>query len=265
MQTPLRQPRSDFPVTAFTLTELLVVIAVLALLATTQLPALTRAKAPVKFTQCQNNLRQIGQATLIYKDENNDAFPYGSRIRGTGDLLDPTGWPMQLLHYLGGYKANVQPIVYVCPCELRTASGWAFQVHYAANRNLLSDVDDLPQAIFGYQVRRPAMFWAFIEKSPAQFCNIRSGSLGVILSTWNYPPGSPEMRRHNGGTSSVAADGHVEWLRMPPYQPDAPPPSNLLELGDCANGQNPASSWLNNGNRVKLFSRYKQSAGGAAF
>lgn len=254
---------------AFTLTELLVVIAVLTLLAATQLPALTRAKAPVKHTQCMNNLRRIGQATMVYKDDNLDAYPFGNRVTGsgigTGSVLDPSGWPVQLTRYLGGYGSTNQPPAYVCPNENGVAGGWAFQVHYAANRYLLSDVADLPQAILGSQVRKPSLFWAFIEKHPSQICSMRSGSLAnPILAAWNVPPGSPELRRHNGGMSSVAADGHVEWLRTPLYQPGSPPPANFMELGDCANGSNPASSWLN-GDRVKLYTRYQQVIGGSAF
>jgi prepilin-type N-terminal cleavage/methylation domain-containing protein/prepilin-type processing-associated H-X9-DG protein len=60
---------------AFTLTELLVVIAILALLTATQLPALSRAKVPVKHTQCMNNLRQLGLALQIHVSDTRK-FPY---------------------------------------------------------------------------------------------------------------------------------------------------------------------------------------------
>jgi prepilin-type N-terminal cleavage/methylation domain-containing protein len=254
---------------AFSLTELLVVIAILTLLASTQLPALTRAKVPMKYTQCLNNLRQIGYATLLYKDENNDAYPFGNRVSGpgvgSGSVLDLSGWPMQLLRYLGGYVPTNQPRTYICPSESGFAANWAFQVHYTANRYLLSDVNELPQAILGSHVRKPSQFWMFIEKSPFDYCNMRSGSLAnPILFAWNYPPGSPQLRRHNGGTTSVAADGHIEWLRMPLYRPGAPPPSNFVELGDCANGSNPGSTWVD-GPQVKLFTRYQQVLGADAF
>jgi prepilin-type N-terminal cleavage/methylation domain-containing protein len=257
--------------TAFSLIELLVVIAILALLAVTQLPALSRAKAPVKFTQCMNNLRQIGQATMLYRADNNDCYPYGYRIQ-MYNVTNSYGWPMQLLRYLGGYKTNVQPRVYVCPNVMDPANpAYAFEVHYQSNRRLLSDVDNTDQPVRGSQVRRPPMYWMFIEKAPYGLCNITSGALGnPILVYWNYPPGSPEYRRHNGGMCSVAADGHAEWLRMPPYLGDSKTvPFNFLELGDCASGVNPASSWAqvnpHNGTRVKLWCRYRQAIGGDAF
>src|SRR5262249_5243600 len=67
---------------AFTLTELLVVLAVLALLVVTQLPALTRSHTPTKLIQCQNNLRLLGAAALMYKDANADTYPVTTKISG---------------------------------------------------------------------------------------------------------------------------------------------------------------------------------------
>jgi prepilin-type N-terminal cleavage/methylation domain-containing protein/prepilin-type processing-associated H-X9-DG protein len=60
------------PKRAFTLVELLVVIAVIGILASLLLPALGRAKARARSIQCLNHLKQLGVATLIYADENQD-------------------------------------------------------------------------------------------------------------------------------------------------------------------------------------------------
>jgi prepilin-type N-terminal cleavage/methylation domain-containing protein len=60
---------------AFTLIELLVVIAVIAVLASLLLPALGRTKDQGRNTVCVSQLRQLGVATRVYADDNNNILP----------------------------------------------------------------------------------------------------------------------------------------------------------------------------------------------
>src|SRR5690349_3317916 len=68
MKTPIRTEAGR----AFTLVELIVVIAIIAILASLLLPALSRGKAKAQAAVCQSNLKQLVLGWILYADDNDD-------------------------------------------------------------------------------------------------------------------------------------------------------------------------------------------------
>ena len=60
---------------AFTLVELLIVIAIIGLLAALLLPALTQAKGRAKRAECIGNLNEIGLASHLFANDHGGKFP----------------------------------------------------------------------------------------------------------------------------------------------------------------------------------------------
>ena len=120
--------KSNLSDRAFTLVELLVVMAIIAILAALLLPALATAKANSKRIACVSNLRQIGVAVRTYSIDYGGLIPYGPKappFLSPRDLYTSTGAPTSLISLSSGAPVGLglllagalasQPKALFCP------------------------------------------------------------------------------------------------------------------------------------------------------
>src|ERR1039458_2450588 len=98
--TPSVQAQPD---QAFTLTELLVVVGTLAVLALLLVPALAGTKTDTWRLQCQNNLKQLQVGFQLFAQDHNDMFPPAGWSSGSSSSSSyQISWDSYINKYIGG-------------------------------------------------------------------------------------------------------------------------------------------------------------------
>ena len=116
--------RSVIPRCACTLVELLIVIAIIAVLAALLLPAANRVERKAQRTVCMNNVRQINLAIRMYCDDFNGSAPIDQTAVSNASDIGEYGLATffgyrQLIHqYVGlGPIPSPQDKLFTCPAD----------------------------------------------------------------------------------------------------------------------------------------------------
>lgn len=191
---------------AFTLVELLVTIAIIALLASLLLPALANGKSKAHQTECAGNLRQWGLAYRMYADDNWDFLPRrGQGVQVLAQINRPEDWFNALPSYFGlsafedMITNNVTPAahsksVFVCP--VAENPGGTYFLPYGMNMNL--SPWNLPLAIKFAQVVQPEYVVAMAD-APGPYAS-------TFPSTRPYSP----VARHASKVNLLFLAGAVQ-------------------------------------------------------
>ncbi len=219
-------PPTKPQLSAFTLIELMVTIAIIAVLSTVAIPAIQGATTSSKSSACLSNLRQIGLATLAYASDKNYELPPA----GTGGSPE---WALAIAPYASDPKRSKG--IFVCPdCDLpvQNAGSNEVAVTYGMHGGLMPKSG--PSARL-HMVPRPAEVilaadmcqnpgnkgWSpySIENPPVFKGGGRAGTAGVemedpISTAIDADKGNSAWirYRHNGRANVLMCDGHAESI-----------------------------------------------------
>jgi prepilin-type N-terminal cleavage/methylation domain-containing protein/prepilin-type processing-associated H-X9-DG protein len=215
---------------AFTLIELLVVIAIVAILAALLLPALERSQAAAQGVTCNNNIKQLTLAWVLYASDNGDLLvnnygkpqtistrnTWAANVESWINSDDNTNLAYITQTLFSPYDSRSAGI-YKCPSDRALAANGP-RIRSVSMNSLVGDPGDLldvfnPLYVQFYKmktIRNPSGIFVFLD----EHCDtINDGFFVNRLEEfqWGNMPGS----YHNGGLSLSFADGHLEthhWL-----------------------------------------------------
>ncbi len=218
----------------FTLIELMVVVAIIAVLTSLLLPSLSRAKETGRSAVCKYNMHQLLWGMYLYSDDNNDFLPWpGAPDRGLlpdwvfgGDVAksppDPKQWvlPGFATHAESGsifyYVMSSQRVLPVDPkytnsfpvyrCPSSGAIGRARRVTYSMNGwfDPVGETTLRPQGVQRSAVANPSQKILLVDESAESTDNS------------SFQPGATSgliFQQHNTHVNMGFVDSHIDTFR----------------------------------------------------
>lgn len=199
--------QDNFVEQGFTLIEILVVLAIIAILAAILFPVFARARENARRAGCMSNEKQLGLAFMMYTQDYDERLP---NYPSAGDSY----WMAKAFPYFNNYQ------VLRCPSAppakaLALVNGNGYQTTYAF-------IGGTTAGLYTYtgrslaSIASPSTTWMLVEVSyPTLYESDGYGFPYIAFSGFNPTPESngyfPNPGPHFSGTNVTYADGHVKW------------------------------------------------------
>jgi len=246
-----RQPAKVQRCRAFTLTELVTVIAVISILAALLVPVLGKGKMSAQQADCVSNLRQLGIATQLYWDENSEYcfnWIYGATNDGViywfgwlhNDDLPEGQRPFDLSQgvlfpYLNGGDVRLCPTLYSTPAQLKLkGDGDVFSYGY----NFYLSAPMTKPSVSANKIKNPSNLAVFADSAQINDFQDPASPANPMLEEWyyldlqtNYSSANTYPNghfRHSQKANAVFCDGHVDSERFVTGSIDPKLPSQFV-------------------------------------
>ncbi len=206
----------------FTLVELLITIAIIAILAGMLLPALNAARSKARNIQCVNNQKQLGLAHIAYTDDNKSYFAPNSIAAEWPGMV--TGrWYAGNSPYLAHYMQNQRKVIQLALCP---------STDYTREPGATGSRPDSSYGMAGNSMSAPFLMTSWKNSLSNALMMMDYGR----EARWNYNGGGSVLQknylqatkffndenpaktdvavftRHNARANLIFADGHAESM-----------------------------------------------------
>lgn len=203
MNSRIRRVRTWKGDRGFTLVELLITIAVIAVLVALIFPISSRAMQSAQSAKCMSNLKQIGVAVNLYCNDHDGIYPrsYGGGSDYYWRTLETYVGPSYTVHKTG---------IFWCPA---VAEAWR---KVAANKTLTrtfpnyamnQEISPAPSGTVARQqnIINPSRKVLFMDGA------FNASTSLAVVSPNDYARFGTDF--HNGGNNVLFVDGHVQWWK----------------------------------------------------
>jgi prepilin-type N-terminal cleavage/methylation domain-containing protein/prepilin-type processing-associated H-X9-DG protein len=192
---------------AFTLAELMVVVAILLLLSAILLPVITGAYQSAQRMVCTNNLHQISVCSILYAKDNRSRLPAEGN-KGIDDPARSNAWFYRLPPYCDASDVQARNTIFQCPgCD-------------RADPEIFDHASPKSYKMNGYldNKKRPQTYRLGLlrdESSIVLFLDCVAGETG--MGQWGHAARSAVTDElHPGAINVLYLDGHTQGIIQTP-------------------------------------------------